>query len=300
MVRPKHDAVVFATPEKRLLTLTNSVIPGIAVLHELLKTRTPAELPAVVGFALGAGDEFLLVQFVLDERGQLDRIQCLPRIPQATLARALRSFASLNKVALKGHDRQELAPEQTLLFEAADLRAALARVRAYPRTGDWHGIPLPILQGLGQGAIVLACGAAMGWSGWQYWQSTQGGERLEAQQAALATAQRAIQDIAHQHFDAFTALASVDPIPAVARAQTLAVPGGHVDIDVDRQRGVTLTAHVPLGDDPVHLAMPIAPAAPCVRRDVNVTSTLNELQVTYGCAPHPADIALGGLFSARR
>lgn len=297
-IRARRDDAVFATPASRLQPLKQSVVPGVAVLHALLKTRRPPEVPAIVGFALGEAHDALLVLWVLDETGGLDKLQVVPRIGQENIARTLRSFASGAKMAIKGANR-ELSDAQVLIFSSEDLRGAMSRVAAYPRTGDVYGVPSTTVQWAAQAAAGAACCALVAWAGWQGWQVKRLSEQLAANQAMVAHSLDAIHEMARTRFDAFTALASVDPTPALARATQLVAPGGHVDIQVDRERGMTLTTHVPLGDDPSHVALPPPLGAPCHENAPAITSTLSEIDLTYAC-PSLSNAALGALFRARR
>ncbi|TAL56916.1 hypothetical protein [Pandoraea sp.] len=297
-IRARRDTAVFATPASRLQGLEQPVMPGVAVLHALLKTRRPTQLPAVVGFAVGDPQDTLLIQFVLDEAGQLDRLQVVPRISQDSIARTLRSFASGAKIAIKGADR-ELSDAQVMIFTSEELRGALARVPAYPRTGDVVGIPSTTVRWLAQAAAGAACCALIAWSGWQAWQVKRLSQQLAVSQAMVAHSLDAIRTLARTRFDAFTALASIDSTPALARAARLVVPGGHVDIQIDRERGMTLTTHVPLGDDPRQVRLPAPLGAPCHEAPPAITSTLSEIDLTYAC-PTVSDAALGAMFRARR
>lgn len=297
-IRARRDTAVFATPASRLQGLEQPVMPGVAVLHALLKTRRPTQLPAVVGFALGDPQDTLLIQFVLDEAGQLDRLQVVPRISQDSIARTLRSFASGAKIAIKGTDR-ELSDAQVMIFTGEELRGALARVPAYPRTGDVYGVSSTTVRCLAQAAAGAACCALIAWAGWQAWQVRRLSQQLAVSQARVAHSLDAIHTLARTRFDAFTALASIDPTPALARAARLVEPGGHVDIQIDRERGMTLTTHVPLGDDPRQVALPAPLAAPCHEAPPAITSTLSEIDLTYAC-PSLSDAALGALFRPRR
>lgn len=297
-IRARRDDAVFATPASRLQPLKQSVVPGVAVLHALLKTRRPPEVPAIVGFALGEPHDTLLVLWVLDEAGGLDKLQVVPRIGQDSIPRTLRSFASGAKMAIKGADR-ELSDAQVLIFTSEDLRSALARVAAYPRTGDVYGVPSTTVQWAAQAAAGAACCTLVAWAGWQAWQVKQLSQQLAANQAIVVHSLDAIHELAHTRFDAFTALASVDPTAALARATRLVAPGGHVDIQVDRERGMTLTTHVPLGDDPSQVSLPAPLGAPCHENAPAITSTLSEIDLTYAC-PTLSNAALGALFRARR